>query len=126
MLVREVLENEREQFDNLATHPLQSWAWGNFRQKTGRKVIRLGAFEGKKLKAGYQLTVHPLPKTPYSILYFPKGPKPDKLMIKALKDLGQREKAIMVKMEPNVKNDPKVAEFLLKNDCQVGKPLFTK
>ena len=126
MLVREVLENEREQFDNLATHPLQSWAWGNFRQKTGRKVIRLGAFEDKKLKAGYQLTVHPLPKTPYSILYFPKGPKPDKLMIKALKDLGQREKAIMVKMEPNVKNDPKVAEFLLKNDCQVGKPLFTK
>jgi len=126
MLVREVQESEKEQFDNLATHPLQSWAWGDFRKKTGHKVIRLGVFEGKKLKAGWQLTVHPLPKTPYSILYFPKGPKPDQIMIKALKDLGQKEKAIMVKMEPNVKDDPKTAAFLLKNDCQVGKPLFTK
>ncbi|MBM3205509.1 peptidoglycan bridge formation glycyltransferase FemA/FemB family protein [Candidatus Shapirobacteria bacterium] len=126
MIVREVLKEEKKQFNQAATHPLQSWEWGEFRQKTGRKVIRLGAFEGKTLKTAYQLTVHPLPKFNYTALYFPKGPKPDKTMIEALKKVGEKEKAIFIKMEPNVKADPKVVEFLTKEGCQKGRPLFTK
>lgn len=126
MIVREVLEEEKNQFNQVATHPLQSWEWGEFRKKTGLKVIRLGAFEGKTLKNTYQLTVHPLPKIPYNVLYFPKGPMPDRIMIEALKKVGQKEKAVFIKMEPNIKANQDVVNFLMANGCQKGKPLFTK
>lgn len=135
MLVREVLEKEKEQFNQLATHPLQSWEWGEFREKTGKKVIRLGVFEEKKLKTGYQLTVHPLPKTSSCILYFPKGPMPDKVMLEALAKVGRQEGAILVKMEPNVGGPinenikisgyEEIKKFLLQNGCRPGRPLFT-
>jgi len=126
MIVREVLEEEKNQFNQVATHPLQSWEWGEFRKKTGIKVIRLGAFESKTLKSSYQLTIHPLPKVNYTIIYFPKGPMPDKIMLEALKKLGVEEKAILIKMEPNIKENQDVVNFLLANGCQQGKPLFTK
>ena len=125
MIIREVLPEEKEAFNQIATHPLQSWSWGEFRHKNGLKVIRLGVFEGKKIKTAYQLTVHPLPKINYNVLYFPKGPLPDKNMLQALQKLGEKEKAIFIKMEPNIKENPDIQKFLLENGCQKGKPLFT-
>lgn len=127
MIVREVLPEEKEKFNQLAVHPLQSWEWGEFKEKTGRKVVRLGAFDPPAggLKNVYQLTVHPLPKIPYNILYFPKGPLPDQPMIEALKKLGENQKAIFIKMEPNIRDNPDVARFLTENGCQKGKELFT-
>lgn len=122
MIIRQVLPEEKEQFNQIATHPLQSWEWGELRQKTGKKVIRLGVFEGKELKAGYQLTIHPIPKTGFSILYFPKGPLPDKTMLDTLTKLGQQEKAILVKMEPNVE----VGNLMKDPRIKPGKPFFFK
>lgn len=126
MITREILAKERQEYNALVDHPLQSWEWGEFRKKTGHKVIRLGVFDGKKIKAGYQVTVHPIPKLPYTIIYFPKGPLPDKMMLKALTKIAQQENAILVKLEPNVGVQTKVKDFLLKNNCQVGQPLFTR
>lgn len=128
MITREVFEEEKESFNNLAPHPLQSWEWGEFRQKTGVKVVRLGTFEGKKLIAGYQVTVHPIPYTPYTVIYFPKGPVSNQAMLEALVKLGQQEKAIFVKMEPQVEelSGETVKKFLLSSGCRPGKPLFTK
>lgn len=150
VIVREVLPEEKKQFNAIVTHPLQAWEWGEFRIATGKKVIRLGVFdpstdsagspqassEQAKLKAGFQLTVHLLPQIPYTILYFPKGPMPDKTMLNALKKLGNQEKAILVKLEPNVggsinqsiktSKHQSIKEFLQKNGCRSGQPLFTK
>jgi len=125
MIIREVLEEEKDQFNQVVTHPIQSWEWGEFRKKTGIEVLRLGVFDEDKLKVGYQLTVHPLPKLPYTIIYFPKGPMPDKIMLETLKKIGRQKKAIFVKLEPNVKA-PQGKEFLLANGCRVGRPLFTR
>lgn len=102
---------------NTTTHPLQSPEWGKFREKTGVKVIKL---------KNWFLTVHPIPKTPWAILYFPKGPKPDKTMLNELRNIGQQEKAILVKLEPNIRADQKTKGFLLANGCRPGQPLFTK
>lgn len=136
MIVREVLEEEKEAFNTQALHPLQSWEWGEFREKTGLKVVRLGVFDEKKLVSGYQLTVHPVPRTNYSVIYFPKGPMPDKTMLNALAKLGKQENAILVKMEPLVggpiNEDSRISgyedikKFLLANGCRPGKPLFPK
>jgi lipid II:glycine glycyltransferase (peptidoglycan interpeptide bridge formation enzyme) len=126
VIVREVLPEEKEQFNAVATHPLQSWEWGEFREKTGKKVIRLGEFEEKKLLAACQLIVHPLPKLPYTIISLPKGPAPNQTVIEALKKIGRQHKAIFIKMEPNVGDNPEVENFLIKSGCRVGRPFFTK
>ncbi len=128
MIIREVLPEEKNQFNSVVNYPLQSWEWGEFRQKTGRNVFRLGLFDKKEIKAGYQLTVHPLPKLRYNIIYFPKGPMPDETLINALAKLGRKEKAVLVKLEPNViANEKNSQPEVWKNlGLQPGKPIFTK
>ena len=50
MLVRELREEEREKFNQVVGHPLQSWEWGEFRKTTGTKVSRIGFFDQGKLQ----------------------------------------------------------------------------
>lgn len=126
MLIREVLESERQDYNQRVNHPLQSWEWGEFRQKTGVRVLRLGTFEKEKLISGFQLTVHPIPFTSYSIGYFPRGPLPDKPMIDSLKRIGQRENCLFIKLEPNIAPHPQIHKFLLENGCRLGRSLFPK
>lgn len=102
MVVREVLEEEKNNFNQVVNHPLQSWEWGEFRKKTGVEVVRLGVFEKGKLIDGWQLTVHQLPKIPYTVIYFPRGPQPNELMLSSLKKIGLQKKAVFLKMEPNI------------------------
>ncbi|PIS14277.1 peptidoglycan bridge formation protein FemAB [Candidatus Shapirobacteria bacterium CG09_land_8_20_14_0_10_39_12] len=122
MTIREVSEKEKNQFNAVAAHPLQSWEWGEFRQKTGLKVIRLGVFEGKKLKAGYQLTIHPLPKLPYTIIYLAKSSLPNEAAFQTLQKIGRTEKAIFIKLEPNI-NLP-ADQSPLNHYCQKGEDNF--
>ena len=75
-------------------HPLQSFEWGEFRKKTGVKVVRSDDF---------QLTIHKIPHTPWNIGYLPKGPMPTKEMINELKKIGKQENCIFIQLEPNVK-----------------------
>lgn len=126
MLIREVQEEEKEAYNQVVDHPLQSWEWGEFRLKTGLRVIRLGVFDEKKIMSGYQLTLHPVPKTPYTIGYLPKGPLPDQAMLDSLKKIARSENCLFIKLEPNIGFHPQTHEFLLKNGCRLGKPLFTK
>jgi lipid II:glycine glycyltransferase (peptidoglycan interpeptide bridge formation enzyme) len=76
-------------------HPLQAKEWGDFREKTGVKVIRA---------ADLQLTVHPIPHTKYTIGYLPKGSLPTKEMLSELKQIGKKEKCVFIQLEPNVEN----------------------
>jgi lipid II:glycine glycyltransferase (peptidoglycan interpeptide bridge formation enzyme) len=137
MLIRELYSEEKEAYDKLVNHPLQSWAWGEFREKTGVKVVRVGVFEKKTLKSAYQVTVHslPIPRLAFSVIYFPKGPMPDKFMLATLKDLGEKEGAVFVRIEPNVGTSFRrptrqkftaIKAFLGENDCRPGRPLFTR
>ena len=102
MLVKPVSSSQKEDFDRLATHPLQSWAWGEFRQKMGQKVARFGIFKKQEMIGSFQLFFHQVPHLPFNVGYFPKGPMPTPLMIKTLKKVGQENKAIFIKLEPNV------------------------
>ena len=85
MLIKPVSSSQKKDFDRLATHPLQSWAWGEFRQKMGQKVARFGIFENQEMIGSFQLFFHQVPHLPFSVGYFPKGPMPTPLMIKTLK-----------------------------------------
>lgn len=123
MIIRPVLLEEKAQFDKVVTHPLQSWEWGDFREKTGVKVIRLGSFDQQTLKAGLQLTLHPIPKTKYFIGYLPKCTAISKEQLEAIRNIGLGENCIFIKIEPNLTTGK---EFFLENGCVYGKPLFTK
>ena len=123
MIIREVYPDEKEKFNAVVTHPLQSWQWGEFREKTGVKVLRIGEFNQNSLKSGLQITIHPVPKTKYTVGYLAKSTMLNQSFLEALKKIGQEENCIFIKIEPNVSSGQ---EFFLKNDCVYGRPLFTK
>jgi len=102
MLVKSISTSQKKDFDRFATHPLQSWDWGEFRKKMGQKIERFGIFENQKIIGSFQVFFHRIPHLPYTIGYFPKGPMPTSKIMDALKKTGQKNKAIFIKLEPNV------------------------
>lgn len=118
--VKAVPENLKDSFNRLASHPLQSWEWGNFRQSQGHKVIRFGEFNKEKLLSVWQVTFHRVPKIPFSVGYLPKSSFPTKNVLIHLKKIGKENKAIFIKIEPNIE------QGLKKLGLIKGKPLFTK
>ncbi len=132
MIYRQPRIDERRLFDTLAGHPLQSWAWGDFRAQTGIEVERLCGFEQSTPSASLQVTFHPLPKLPYTIGYFPKGRMPDEAQLQALQELGKRKKALFIKLEPNISTPPyaqadleALRQFLIDHGGRKGRALFT-
>ena len=67
--------------NNVAVHPLQSWEWGEARKKMGIEVVRLGEFEGEKLKNIFQITFHKIPHSPFSVGYLPRTAFPSVAMV---------------------------------------------
>jgi len=97
-------------------HPLQSIEWGEFRKKTGVKVV----FTGNLL-----ITIHPIPHTKYNIGYVPKGPDINQEMLIKLLEIGKKENCIFIQLEPNVENTND-KEYKFKNLIFSSRPLLTK
>ncbi|MBI5151415.1 MAG: peptidoglycan bridge formation glycyltransferase FemA/FemB family protein [Candidatus Pacebacteria bacterium] len=133
IIIRPLDIKEKTAYNNVVKHPLQTWEWGDFRRKTGVEVERFGLFDGQMMVGGMQVTFHPIPHTPYTVGYFPKGQMPDEEQLHALFDLGRRKNALFIKLEPNVASavdKPQAHEtlqnFLQQNGAVPGRPLFTK
>jgi lipid II:glycine glycyltransferase (peptidoglycan interpeptide bridge formation enzyme) len=140
MTCLQILENQRQIYNTIVNHPLQSFEWGEFRKKTGLKVIRQGFFEGNKLVDGFQLTLHRIPHTSFNIGYLPKGNLPTRKTIEELRKIGKEENCIFIQLEPNVplishsreKQDDKTeSNLVLAEMTNLGlrpsaHPLFTK
>lgn len=133
MLLRTINLDEKEAYDKVVDHPLQSWTWGEFRKNTGVKVERVGFFQSGKLMKGIQVSFHPIPLLNKTAGYYPKGYMPDGDQLSALKQLAEKNNALFIKLEPNI--DQKVGvpsahkqikNFLESNGAVKGKPLFTK
>ncbi len=124
-MIREATEKDKQIFDKVARHPLQSWQWGEFRKKTGVEVLRL--IEARNV---FQITWHRIPKTRLFIGYCPKSVIPDSEAMKGIEKVAIERGAITVKFEPNEKNTKENIEKIgkLKKIFELtpGKPLFTK
>lgn len=121
--------SQRKTYNRLVTHPLQSFEWGEFREKTGIKVIRRGIMENEKLVDGFTLTLHPIPKTPWYVGYLPKGTMPTKELVTTLRKIGKEEKCIFIQLEPNVRitENPDARSQLSNVGLKdAAHPLFTK
>ncbi len=96
-------DSYKTSYNKLVTHPIQSWEWGEFRKSIGTKLIRYGLFEGNQLKVAFHLTFHPIPLLNQSIGYLPKGPMINQYLYLALKQIGQDNQCLFIKVEPNIK-----------------------
>lgn len=124
MGVIEITEAQKSDYNAVISHPLQSYEWGEFREKTGVKVIRRGFFRAGKIVDGFTLTIHKVPKTKFTIGYLPKGNNPTKEVILELQKIGQENNCIFIQLEPNIKTSED--NFGMMSLHPSFHPLFTK
>ena len=125
MIFSDVGPNQALDFNRNVNHPLQTFEWGEFRKKTGIRVLRRGQLGKTKIIDPYQITIHQTPGFPYLIGYFPKGELPSQELLKELHAIGKENKLSFIQLEPNVL----VNNQSLINSSQLRQsfhPLFTK
>src|SRR5579862_5236855 len=98
MTVQTITPGQKTRYNAVVTHPLQSYEWGEFREKSVVKVIRSGFFKESKLVSGFQLTIHKIPKTNFTIGYLPKGELPTQELLNELKQIGKEENCIFIQL----------------------------
>ncbi|OGM29300.1 hypothetical protein A2801_02120 [Candidatus Woesebacteria bacterium RIFCSPHIGHO2_01_FULL_41_10] len=101
--------------DKIATHPLQTSAWSEFRRHWGNEIL--------ETKYGL-LIINRLPLG-IGIGTFIKGPKPTQKMLSDLKNLAKEHNLIFIKLEPNVKKTKQLVSLMQNNAAVPGKTLFT-
>ncbi|RJQ27457.1 peptidoglycan bridge formation glycyltransferase FemA/FemB family protein [Candidatus Parcubacteria bacterium] len=124
----DVDNKKRKDYNKVATHPLQSFEWGEFRKVTGIKVIRRALVENNKIIDGFTLTIHKIPYLPYFVGYLPKGNFPKKEILDEIQRIGKEEKCIFIQLEPNIiKFKVQSSKFKVDERLRVAfHPLFTK
>ena len=128
MIIKDITPEEKKDFDEVVNHPLQTYEWGEFREQTGVKTIRRGSFDADKLISGFQLTIHKIPKTSFTIGYLPKGEEPTPEILDKLYKIGKQENCIFIQLEPNIIKSQ--TEYKIQNTKykiqKSAHPLFTK
>ena len=124
MDLRTISISQKNQYNKLVSHIIQSWEWGQARENLGTKVLRYGLFKNGKLYKAFQLTLHPIPFTKSFVGYLPKGPVPDKELSDALIKIGKENNCAFIKIEPDVvsQNTKQIPATFHSSP----KPLFTK
>lgn len=118
MIIKTIDSNfSSEKFNQLATHSLQSWEWGEARKKMGIEVLRLGEFKDDQLVNVFQLTFHKIPLTCLKIGYLPRSVLPSKEVLEFLFDYGKKNKTIFIKVEPYAE---KTKEFKILTPIKSG------
>ncbi len=102
MIIKSLTNKDREAYNKIVHHPLQSFEWGEFREKTGVKVIRKGVYQKDTLVDGFQMTLHPIPHLPWTIGYLPKGNMPNKTVFEELQAISSSEKSLFIQLEPTI------------------------
>ncbi len=91
-------------------HPLQSWAWGEFKTRWGWRMQPTACFEGEQPVAAALILQRPLTaRLPLTMLYVPKGPildhaRPDlrQTVLGDLAQIARQRRAVLVKIDPDV------------------------
>lgn len=110
---------EQEAWDRLVSsapggHLLQSWAWGELKARFGWSVQRIAVGE-----ACAQVLYRPIPGGLGTIAYVPKGPLVNyddpgsvEALIDAIHPFARERRAICLKIEPDVEDDPLLSSRL--------------
>lgn len=128
MDLRLIISDQKEQYNRLVTHVIQSWEWGEFRKSLGLPLLRYGIFEKDRLTKAFQLTLHKIPYTNQKVGYLPKGPSPNSQLAQALTEIGKEYNCAFIKIEPDAEETKNQKPKLeIDERFQISpKPLFTK
>jgi lipid II:glycine glycyltransferase (peptidoglycan interpeptide bridge formation enzyme) len=103
-------------------HVLQSWEWGAFKERHGWRATRLLLEADGRPRAAASVLRRRAAPLPLSILYVPKGPTFDHGDLDALatalaelEQLARRERAIFVKIDPDVPSENQMVQRLLRD-----------
>jgi len=93
-------------------HALQSWTWGEFKSRWGWEAMPMTlAVAGNRWEplAAALVLKRRIPRTPFCVLYVPKGPAFDyhdaalrRRVFQQLEKIAHRERAIFLKIDPEV------------------------
>ncbi len=116
-------------FNDSTNHPLQSFEWGEFRERLGTTVIRIK--DDTKNSKSISMSVHKIPHTPFFIGYIPKSHALSSDELKRVAEIAKNQKIVFVQLEPNLTIDNK-SDF--EKQIKLSKlairpsahPLFTK
>ncbi len=93
-------------------HFQQSWEWGELAPLLGGRVERLGALKDGCMAGAMQVFINPIRAGSISMLYVPRGPAMAETRLDVLAPLfdaarvvGSRERALGIRVEPNVSAD---------------------
>jgi len=101
MLIKEVNKTEKDDFNKAVGSITQSWEWGEFREKTGRSVVRLGEYDRKKLVRGVSVFIHPVPYFSFNIGYVPRCFGLTDEWLLAVSRVGERNNCVFIKLDPD-------------------------
>ncbi|HOZ80995.1 MAG TPA: peptidoglycan bridge formation glycyltransferase FemA/FemB family protein [Candidatus Woesebacteria bacterium] len=101
MIIREILPTEKDLYNSVVTHPIQTWEWGEFQIGEGHQIVRLGVFDKDKIISAYTVSFHQIPKIGYSVGTILRGPKINQEMLSAVAKIAKDHRAIFVKFEPD-------------------------
>ncbi|MFA5932695.1 MAG: peptidoglycan bridge formation glycyltransferase FemA/FemB family protein [Microgenomates group bacterium] len=124
MDLKEITEDQKDQYNDAVSHIVQSWQWGQFRINLGTKLKRFGLYENGKLKTAFHLSFHKIPLINYYVGYLAKGLFPSKELAEALIQIGKEENCAFIKVEPNIEST--VRTTVDKKFKKSPKPHFTK
>lgn len=124
MDLRILNDDFQAEYDQMVTHVIQSWQWGEFRKSLGIPLYRYGIFKNSKLTKAFQISFHKIPLANKYVGYLPKGPFPDSEMAQALKQISKDRNCVFIKTEPDIEIDS--GQKIDSHFKKALKPLFTK
>lgn len=102
MLIREILPDDQEKYNAAVSHITQSFEWGEFKQRTGVELVRLGKFEDSNLIFGFEMTIHKIPFTNFRVGYLPRIDDITPEIYETLIKIGLEKNCLFIKIEPNI------------------------
>lgn len=103
MIIKILTKLDKQQYESLIIHPVQTWEWGDFQISQGHTVYRLGIFDDKEtMVSACSVSFHQIPKTKFSIGTVLRGPEITHELIEKITQIAKKEKALFVKFEPNI------------------------
>lgn len=126
-----VVKNSTEWNNALAALPypnvLQTWAWGDIKARHGWTPSRVLFSENQTPVAAAQILRRPLPRTPFGVLYVPKGPtldfqKPELFarVLEQLETIARKQRAIFIKLDPDLQSVSSAAAVLPQRGWRVS------
>lgn len=109
MISIHIITTDTISWNSHVNHPMQSWEWGTLREAEGKAVVRFvcsshpeqrnGSHQSATIDSVFQMTIHPIPHTGYSIGYIPKSSLPPTEFLHHLKSYCLTHRILFVKFE---------------------------